>query len=83
MFELKELDIVLVNFSIAGHNFRDRDVFIVVVWQVGLELGLEFINFNAKGVKFLLDFNCFVSNDVNDVLFDLINFLFSFVKSTF
>lgn len=83
MFEFKQFDIVLINLSIASHYFRDGDVLVVVVGKIGLELSFELIDLYPKGIKLLLDLDGLISNDIDDILFDLIDFLLSLVESAF
>lgn len=47
------------------------------------KIGFEFIDFDIEGIKLLFNLNGLVTNNVDNIFFNFINFLLSFIKSTF
>lgn len=80
MLKFKQFDVVFVDLGITVHDFRDGKVLVIDVRKIGLELCLKFVDFDSEGVEFLLDFDGLITNDVDDILLDFIDFLLSLVE---
>jgi hypothetical protein len=83
LFKGLKLNIVFIDLVINFHDFLGAHVVIVSVWQVGFEFVFEVLDFVSECVEFLLYFDCFVTNDVDDIFLDFIYFLLCLVEAAF
>jgi hypothetical protein len=82
-FECLKLNIVVVNLLVNFKDFLDAHRVIVGVGQVGFELILEFLHFYAKCIELLLDFNCLITDDVDDILFNFVDLFLGLIEASF
>ena len=83
LFKLFKFEFVLVDGVIAGHDVLDRHVFVIVVGEICLKLSLEVVDLHSEGIKFLLDLDGLITNNVDDVLLDFGNLLLSLIEPDF